>query len=83
MGGSQEFGYECLCCNHRCPLLTCCLPACWASLPLVQYNFTVVEAGCTVNCTVLVFTSSTPDVNLTDLLPGTLVSSGTRGWCWL
>ena len=45
--------------------------------PPLQYNFTVVEAGCASSCTELVFTSSTKDVALTGLLPGTTV----RGVC--
>ena len=52
----------------------------------LQYNFTVVEAGCTASCTELVFTSSTKDVALTGLSPSTTVhgegaAAGCRRGC--
>ena len=37
----------------------------------LQYNFTVVEAGCTSSCTVIVITSNSSTVNITGLEPGT------------
>ena len=42
---------------------------------LLQFTFTVVEAGCTSNCSALVFNNTEPRVNITGLTPWTTVSA--------
>ena len=57
----------------RCPGCARQGDAAVAGLPRLQYNFTVVEAGCTSNCTVIVITSNSSTVNIPGLEPGTKV----------